>query len=183
MGQIISTFSTGKIPYVVRLNPDKQNVLLAGTSDKKIVQWDINTVWEFGILVVMKYVSGEGVAKCLGLSSVMREGVGFGMTIKRVLNCLGDIQPSCSTGGNDKGFLPWVRHHTPIMGAHRFRGRSLPNRRRMLGMANAHLSLLIHMCIFQLDRVWDNIEWKYKFYRINQCLRSRCAPARRSTNA
>ncbi|KAK6139224.1 hypothetical protein DH2020_027032 [Rehmannia glutinosa] len=44
-GQVISTFSTGKIPYVVRLNPDedKQNVLLAGMSDKKIVQWDINS--------------------------------------------------------------------------------------------------------------------------------------------
>ncbi|GER33796.1 collinsiaXVI-like protein [Striga asiatica] len=59
-GQVISTFSTGKIPYVVRLNPDeyKQNVLLAGTSGKKIVPWNIKTVWEFGIL-------------CLGLSNVM----------------------------------------------------------------------------------------------------------------
>ncbi|KAL3654068.1 hypothetical protein CASFOL_003749 [Castilleja foliolosa] len=94
-GQVISTFSTGKIPYVVRLNPDedKQNVLLAGMSDKKIVQWDINTgqitqeydqhlgavntitfvdnnrrfvtssddkslrVWEYGIPVVIKYIS------------------------------------------------------------------------------------------------------------------------------
>ncbi|KAI9083206.1 hypothetical protein K1719_034738 [Acacia pycnantha] len=44
-GQVISTFSTGKIPYVVKLNPDedKLNVLLAGMSDKKIVQWDMNT--------------------------------------------------------------------------------------------------------------------------------------------
>ncbi|KAJ6890367.1 hypothetical protein NC651_024003 [Populus alba x Populus x berolinensis] len=44
-GQVISSFSTGKIPYVVKLNPDddKQNILLAGMSDKKIVQWDMNT--------------------------------------------------------------------------------------------------------------------------------------------
>lgn len=93
--QVISTFSTGKIPYVVKLNPDedKQNVLLAGMSDKKIVQWDMNSgeipqeydqhlgavntitfvdnnrrfvtssddnslrVWEFGIPVVIKYIS------------------------------------------------------------------------------------------------------------------------------
>ncbi|CAK9182470.1 unnamed protein product [Ilex paraguariensis] len=94
-GQVISTFSTGKIPYVVRLNPDedKQNVLLAGMSDTKIVQWDMNSgqitqeydqhlgavntitfvddnrrfvtssddkslqVWEYGIPVVIKYIS------------------------------------------------------------------------------------------------------------------------------
>ncbi|KAJ7299717.1 hypothetical protein O6H91_03G041100 [Diphasiastrum complanatum] len=44
-GKVVSTFSTGKIPYVVKFHPDedKQHVLLAGTSDKKIVQWDINT--------------------------------------------------------------------------------------------------------------------------------------------
>ncbi|KAF0921406.1 hypothetical protein E2562_006974 [Oryza meyeriana var. granulata] len=94
-GQVISTFSTGKVPYVVKLNPDedKQHILLAGMSDKKIVQWDmksgqitqeydqhlgaVNTitfvdnnrrfvtssddkslrVWEFGIPVVIKYIS------------------------------------------------------------------------------------------------------------------------------
>ncbi|KAJ9169572.1 hypothetical protein P3X46_017748 [Hevea brasiliensis] len=43
--RFISTFSTGKIPYVVKLNSDddKQNILLVGMSDKKIVQWDMNT--------------------------------------------------------------------------------------------------------------------------------------------
>ncbi|CAM6126034.1 unnamed protein product [Calypogeia fissa] len=94
-GKVISSFSTGKIPYVVKFNPDedKQGVLLAGMSDKKIVQWDMNSgditqeydqhlgavntitfvdnnrrfvtssddkslrVWEFGIPVVIKYIS------------------------------------------------------------------------------------------------------------------------------
>lgn len=94
-GKVVNTFSTGKIPYVVRFHPDddKQNILLAGMSDKKIVQWDMNSgeitqeydqhlgavntitfvddnrrfvtssddkslrVWEFGIPVVIKYIS------------------------------------------------------------------------------------------------------------------------------
>ena len=39
-GQCLSRFSNGKIPYVVRFHPDddKQNIFLAGMSDKKIVQ-------------------------------------------------------------------------------------------------------------------------------------------------
>ncbi|KAG0044263.1 pre-mRNA-processing factor 17 [Gryganskiella cystojenkinii] len=44
-GQCISTFTTKKIPYVVKFNPDedKQNVFLAGCSDHKIYQFDINS--------------------------------------------------------------------------------------------------------------------------------------------
>ncbi|CCJ29105.1 unnamed protein product [Pneumocystis jirovecii] len=44
-GQCISRFTTGKIPYVVKFNPDhdKQNEFLTGMSDKKIVQFDINS--------------------------------------------------------------------------------------------------------------------------------------------
>ncbi|KAI0032483.1 pre-mRNA splicing factor [Vararia minispora EC-137] len=44
-GQCLQRFSNGKIPYVVRFHPDedKQNIFLAGMSDKKIVQYDINT--------------------------------------------------------------------------------------------------------------------------------------------
>ncbi|CEP16375.1 hypothetical protein [Parasitella parasitica] len=44
-GQCIRTFSTGRLPYCVTFNPDqdKNNVFLAGYSDKKIVQFDSNT--------------------------------------------------------------------------------------------------------------------------------------------
>ncbi|KAG9307441.1 hypothetical protein G9A89_017271 [Geosiphon pyriformis] len=44
-GKCIKAFTTGKIPYVVKFNPDedKQHIFLAGCSDKKIVQFDINT--------------------------------------------------------------------------------------------------------------------------------------------
>jgi hypothetical protein len=39
-GQCLNRFSNGKIPYVIRFHPDddKQNIFLAGMSDKKIVQ-------------------------------------------------------------------------------------------------------------------------------------------------
>jgi pre-mRNA-processing factor 17 len=45
-GQCLSRFSNGKIPYVVRIHPDddKQNIFLAGMSDKKIVQVRISVV-------------------------------------------------------------------------------------------------------------------------------------------
>ncbi|CAG8637093.1 10014_t:CDS:2, partial [Acaulospora colombiana] len=44
-GQCIKSFTTGKIAYVVKFNPDeeKQHIFLAGCSDKKIVQFDVNT--------------------------------------------------------------------------------------------------------------------------------------------
>jgi pre-mRNA-processing factor 17 len=44
-GKCIKSFTTGKIPYTVKFNPDedKQHIFLAGCADKKIVQFDINT--------------------------------------------------------------------------------------------------------------------------------------------
>ncbi|TNM94695.1 hypothetical protein fugu_017454 [Takifugu bimaculatus] len=44
-GKCISHFTNRKVPYCVKFNPDedKQNLFVAGMSDKKIVQWDIRT--------------------------------------------------------------------------------------------------------------------------------------------
>ncbi|KAI0321344.1 pre-mRNA splicing factor [Amylostereum chailletii] len=44
-GQCLQRFSNGKIPYVIRFHPDedKQHVFLAGMSDKKIIQYDMNS--------------------------------------------------------------------------------------------------------------------------------------------
>ncbi|XP_050727011.1 pre-mRNA-processing factor 17-like [Eriocheir sinensis] len=44
-GDCISRFTSRKIPYCVKFNPDddKQNLFVAGTSDKKIVCWDIRS--------------------------------------------------------------------------------------------------------------------------------------------
>ncbi|CAO3679593.1 unnamed protein product [Rhizopus stolonifer] len=44
-GKCIRTFSTGRLPYCVSFNPDqdKQHVFLAGFSDKKVVQFNINS--------------------------------------------------------------------------------------------------------------------------------------------
>ncbi|KAH9065919.1 pre-mRNA splicing factor [Lactarius vividus] len=44
-GQCLQRFNNGRIPYVVRFHPDedKQNIFLAGMSDKKIIQYDINS--------------------------------------------------------------------------------------------------------------------------------------------
>ncbi|XP_043074690.1 pre-mRNA-processing factor 17 [Puntigrus tetrazona] len=44
-GQCIARFTNRKVPYCVKFNPDedKQNLFVAGMSDKKIVQWDIRS--------------------------------------------------------------------------------------------------------------------------------------------
>ena len=44
-GQVITTLTSGKIAYAVKLHPDadKQNVLMAAQADKKILQYDFNT--------------------------------------------------------------------------------------------------------------------------------------------
>jgi len=44
-GQCLQRFNNGKIPYVVRFHPDedKQHIFLAGMSDKKIIQYDMNS--------------------------------------------------------------------------------------------------------------------------------------------
>lgn len=45
-GQCLNRFSNGKIPYVIRIHPDddKQNIFLAGMSDKKIVQVSLSII-------------------------------------------------------------------------------------------------------------------------------------------
>ncbi|KAI8087014.1 WD40-repeat-containing domain protein [Gilbertella persicaria] len=44
-GQCIRTFCTGRLPYCATFNPDprRQNIFLAGYSDKRIIQFDIRT--------------------------------------------------------------------------------------------------------------------------------------------
>ncbi|QRV83403.1 pre-mRNA-processing factor 17 [Ceratobasidium sp. AG-Ba] len=44
-GKCIKAFTNGKIPHVVKFHPDedKQNIFLAGMSDKKIIQYDIDS--------------------------------------------------------------------------------------------------------------------------------------------
>ncbi|GJQ69365.1 hypothetical protein Trydic_g6490 [Trypoxylus dichotomus] len=44
-GQVASRFTSRKIPYCVKFNPDrnKQHLFVAGTSDKKIICWDIRS--------------------------------------------------------------------------------------------------------------------------------------------
>ncbi len=42
---MLKTFGEGKMYFVAKFHPDpdKQNVLMAGCSDKKIYQWDMDT--------------------------------------------------------------------------------------------------------------------------------------------
>jgi len=44
-GQCLGAFTNKKIPYCVKFNPDpnRQHLFLTGSSDKKILQWDINS--------------------------------------------------------------------------------------------------------------------------------------------
>lgn len=44
-GQVVSRYTSRKIPYCIKFNPDKnrQHLFVAGTSDKKIICWDIRS--------------------------------------------------------------------------------------------------------------------------------------------
>ncbi len=48
-GQCLKRFGNGKIPYVIRFHPDddKQNIFLAGMSDKKIIQVSLAKRYSF----------------------------------------------------------------------------------------------------------------------------------------
>ena len=43
--QVITAVTTGKVAFCGKLHPhdDKQNIVLCGMADKKIVQWDLNS--------------------------------------------------------------------------------------------------------------------------------------------
>lgn len=41
-GKVIRSFSNNKTPFCVKFHPTKQNLFLAGCSNKKIVQFDVN---------------------------------------------------------------------------------------------------------------------------------------------
>ncbi len=52
--------------YCVRLKPDQQNVLMAGTQDKKILQWDLDS----GDLVQVGQLATERCGSVCGLRDV-----------------------------------------------------------------------------------------------------------------
>lgn len=105
-GQVITTFTNKKTPFCVSVHPDpaSQNIIVAGCSNKKAVQWDANSativqeydehlgavntvtwceegkrlittaddkkifVWEYGIPVVVKYISEPTMHSCPAVS-------------------------------------------------------------------------------------------------------------------
>ena len=42
-GKCIGDFSNNKVPYCCGFKPDDDNLFVVGTSDKKVLQWDIRT--------------------------------------------------------------------------------------------------------------------------------------------
>ena len=74
-GAVISTVTSGKVAYCVKSHPDddQQNVLLAGQSDKKILQYD----WNAGD-VVQEYDQHLGAVNSIVLRrrSAVRQHVG-----------------------------------------------------------------------------------------------------------
>jgi pre-mRNA-processing factor 17 len=54
IGQCIQAFSNGKIPHVVKFNPDedKQHIFLAGMQDKKIIQVSYTSSFSYIVLVL-----------------------------------------------------------------------------------------------------------------------------------
>ncbi|SPO30266.1 probable CDC40 - Pre-mRNA splicing factor important for catalytic step II [Ustilago trichophora] len=56
-GACLDSFSNGKTPYCLTFHPDedKQHIFLSGMSDKKVLQWDINTH-----AITQEYVSHLG---------------------------------------------------------------------------------------------------------------------------
>lgn len=56
-GQCLKRFGNGKIPYVIRFHPDedKQNIFLAGMSDKKIIQVWYTLTGVFFFLAVLTF--------------------------------------------------------------------------------------------------------------------------------
>jgi len=42
-GKVIQTVTTGKIGYCAKIHPKQENLVLVGQSDKKVIQWDMNS--------------------------------------------------------------------------------------------------------------------------------------------
>ncbi|KAJ1018053.1 hypothetical protein NDA16_004922 [Ustilago loliicola] len=61
-GQCLDSFSNGKTPYCLSWHPDedKQHIFLAGTSDKKVLQWDTNSH-----TITQEYISHLGAVNTI----------------------------------------------------------------------------------------------------------------------